>query len=88
MEERLVAQVAVSAATYAIDRPYSYLIPPALEEQVRPGMRVLAAFGRGNRRTEGLILSLKRQEPPPRLKAVHALLDQEPLPMKLWDPLA
>ena len=79
MEERLVAQVAVSAATYAIDRPYSYLIPPALEEQVRPGMRVLAAFGRGNRRTEGLILSLKRQEPPPRLKAVHALLDQEPV---------
>ena len=30
-----IAKIAVSAATYAIDKPYDYLIPPSLEELSR-----------------------------------------------------
>ena len=41
---RVVAKVAVSKAIYAIDKPYDYLVPPELEGQVLPGMRV--AVGR------------------------------------------
>ena len=39
MEQASVARVAVSAATYAIDKPYDYLIPEKLLEKVRPGVR-------------------------------------------------
>ena len=41
----VVAKVAVSKAVYAIDKPYDYLVPAALEDRLRPGMRVLVPFG-------------------------------------------
>ena len=40
-----VAKIAISAATFAIDRPYSYRVPPALAGVLQPGMRVLVPFG-------------------------------------------
>ena len=77
---RLVAKVAVSKAVYAIDKPYDYLVPAALEETLRPGMRVLVPFGAGNRGSEGIVLSLGEEPMPgPSLKAVHAQLDPEPV---------
>ena len=33
-----IAKIAVAAATYAIDRPYDYLIPEELCETLAPGM--------------------------------------------------
>ena len=53
-----IAKIVVSAAPYAIDRPYDYLIPPELDGLVRPGMRVAVPFGSGNRGTDGVVLSL------------------------------
>ena len=47
----MIAKIAVDAANFAIDKPYSYFIP--LGMTVVPGMRVQLSFGRGNRRTEG-----------------------------------
>ena len=55
----LIAKVAVEAATYAIDKPYSYLAPPEL--QLAVGCRVLVPFGRGNRTSEGIVLSLTEE---------------------------
>ena len=52
-----VAQLAVAAAVYAIDRPYSYRVPEDMPLAV--GMRVLVPFGHGNRRTEGIVLSVQ-----------------------------
>ncbi len=77
---RTVAKVAVSAATYWLDKPYDYLIPPELADQALPGMRVHVPFSRGNRRTEGIILATAEHssyEQP--LKAILALLDTEPI---------
>ena len=56
----MVAKIAVSAATYAIDKPYSYRVPEGMA--VEPGMRVTVPFGRGNRRCEGVVLSLEAVE--------------------------
>jgi primosomal protein N' (replication factor Y) len=53
-----VAKLAVAAATYHIDKPYDYKIPEALSGKIAPGMRVSIPFGKGNRRSEGLVLSL------------------------------
>ena len=53
-----MAKIAVSAATYSIDRPFDYLVPEALWDAALPGTRVSLPFGKGNRRCEGVILSV------------------------------
>lgn len=77
MELANIARVAVSAATYAIDKPYDYLIPEKLAATVRPGMRVTVPFGRGNRASEGFVLAVTRESRREDLKAVSEILDAE-----------
>ena len=72
----MIAKIAVSAATYAIDKPYSYLIPQGM--CLAPGMRVQVPFGRGNRRAEGVVLSVEEVDTQG-LKAVELCLDEAPL---------
>ncbi len=72
----MVALIAVSAAVYAIDKPYSYRIPAGCH--VLPGMRVIVPFGRGNRKSEGLVLELKDTDEEG-LKQIEAVLDEEPV---------
>lgn len=75
-----VAKIALHAATYAIDKPYDYLVPPELLDRLKPGMRVIVPFGAGNRRTEGIILAVENGCPPDsKRKNVLALLDEEPV---------
>lgn len=79
MEQVILAKVALSAATFAIDKPYDYLLPDELRESAAPGMRVLVPFGAGNRRIEGVILALGQGQRNAKLKAVIALLDDNPV---------
>ena len=72
----MIAKIAVSAATFAIDKPYSYRIPAGME--LCPGMRVMVPFGRGNRRTEGVVIGLESGAEDG-LKAVDRCLDETPL---------
>ena len=72
----MIARIAVSAATFAIDKPYSYHVPEDLA--LKPGMRVTVPFGRGNRRSEGVVLTLEDGEDRS-LKAVERSLDEEPV---------
>ena len=81
----MIAKIAVSSATFAIDKPYSYRIPAGLD--VQPGMRVQIPFGRGNRRTEGVVLSLEQGEED-NLKAIDSVLDEAPLLSKRMLQLA
>ncbi len=90
MEVVTLCQVAVSAATYAIDKPYTYLVPEGLLEAARPGMRCIVPFSQGNRRVEGILLRVWQGEKLPRLKQVLQLLDEQPvldeamLELALW----
>lgn len=79
MEQVKLAKVALKAATFAIDKPYDYLLPGDLSQSAQPGMRVLLPFGPGNRGTEGLILAISEGERSPKLKVITALLDEEPV---------
>ena len=74
-----IAKIAVSAATYWIDRPYDYLVPEELIDRAKPGMRVYVPFSRGNRRSEGIILALSDHSGYEQLKPIQALLDEEPV---------
>ena len=72
----MIVQVAVSAATFAIDKPYSYRVPEGMP--IQPGQRVQLPFGRGNRPTEGVVLTVSSGDDG-KLKEVTALLDPEPI---------
>ena len=71
----MIAKIAVAAATFAIDKPYSYRIPAGMALQ--PGMRVQVPFGRGNRRTEGVVLAVEDGSEET-LKAIDHCLDEVP----------
>ena len=72
----MIAKLAVSAATFAIDKPYSYVVPDGMK--LLPGHRVTVPFGRGNRRCEGVVLSVEAGSETG-LKAVERCLDEEPV---------
>ena len=72
----MIGKIAVSAATFAIDKPYSYAIPEGMA--LSAGQRVMVPFGRGNRRCEGVVLSVE-DGAPQGLKAVEQVLDETPL---------
>ena len=72
----MIAKIAVSAATFAIDKPYSYAVPETMS--LLPGQRVSVPFGRGNRRCEGVVLALEEGSAAG-LKAVEQILDPEPV---------
>ena len=72
----MIAKIAVASATFAIDKPYSYLVPENMN--LLPGQRVLLPFGRANKRTEGIVLAV---EPglEENLKTVENCMDEEPI---------
>ncbi len=72
----MIAKIAVAAANFAIDKPYSYFVP--VDMTLVPGMRVQVPFGRSNRATEGIVLSLEDSDPAG-LKPVGQCLDEEPM---------
>ncbi len=72
----MIGKIAVSAANFAIDKPYSYRIPEGM--RVLPGMRVQLPFGRANKRTEGVLLALEEGDET-KLKTIERCLDEEPL---------
>ena len=72
----MIASLAVSAAIYSIDKPYSYKIPDGMD--LCPGMRVQIPFGRGNRRCEGMVLDVFDGNEQG-LKSIESVLDQKPV---------
>lgn len=72
----MIAKIAVSAAVFAIDKPYSYRVPEGM--RLQPGMRVQVPFGRANKRAEGVVLTVEPDDGQP-LKAVDQCLDDAPV---------
>lgn len=72
----MIAKIAVAAANFAIDKPYSYAVPQSM--QLSAGMRVQVPFGRSNRATQGIVLAIQ-EGTAEGLKPVTVCLDHEPL---------
>jgi len=70
----MIAKIAVSAANFAIDKPYSYRIPEDIT--VKPGQRVQLPFGRANKRAEGIVLAVESGDET-KLKPIDCCLDEE-----------
>ena len=70
------AKIAVSEVTYWVDKPYDYRIPAEMADKIKPGMRVYVPFSRGNRRAEGIVLSICDSCDYPSVKSIISLLDE------------
>ncbi|MGN0621160.1 MAG: primosomal protein N' [Porcipelethomonas sp.] len=80
MNSGIKALVAVSSASYAFDKPFSYAVPEPLCGRILPGMRVVVPFGRGNRRRTGIVLKTEKITPEDiRLKSVVSAADEKPV---------
>lgn len=73
------AKIAVSELTYWLDKPYDYRVPAELYGKIMPGMRVYVPFSRGNRKAEGVVLSLSDECDYSAVKTIIAVLDSEPV---------
>ena len=71
--------MAVSAATYHIDKPYSYIVGEHFADIAQPGMRVLVPFGRGNKKVEAVILSIINDTETDKLKFIDSFIDEKPI---------
>lgn len=72
----MIASIAVSAASFSMDKPFSYRVPRGVT--LLPGVRVNVPFGRGNRPTEGIVLQVQEGNGED-LKVIRDVLDEEPL---------
>jgi len=72
----MIAKIAVAAANFAIDKPYSYAF--SADMPLAPGMRVQVGFGRSNKATQGIVLGVEEGSAEG-LKFISACLDEQPL---------
>lgn len=75
----MVAGVILTNAGYALSREFDYLVPQALEESAKVGMRVIVPFGAGNSSSEGLIVRLSDTSEFKKLKAIKEILGDTPV---------
>lgn len=76
-----IAQVIVDVPLMQTDKPFSYIIPKNVEDQVTIGSRVHVPFGRGNRLLQGFVVGFSDtfDNTVNDLKAISEVLDFEPV---------
>ena len=79
MRSALVAHVAIDRTAYHFDKPYDYLVPYDMAQEALAGCRVLVPFGTGNRKRQGMILSVGTTTDFEKLKPINSVIDNEPL---------
>lgn len=78
-KSELTACIAVENTTYSFDKPFSYVVPQQLQSIISIGMRVLVPFGRGNKKRQGIVLSLNRCSTDENLKSIISVIDEQPV---------
>lgn len=77
---RNIAEVIVDIPVLQTNIPYEFKIPKNLKQDIEPGMRVIVPFGKGNRRVQGFIISIKDQANyDGDLKEIVELMDIDPV---------
>ncbi len=79
MGSAVVARVAVERTAYHFDKPYDYLVPKQAVPKALAGCRVMVPFGTGNRKRQGVILSIQESSEVDKLKPIVSVLDNEPV---------
>lgn len=75
-----IAKVIVDVPTLQTNRPYDYQVPDQLVDTIKPGMRVVVPFGKGDRKIQGFVVTIVDQpEFTGQLKTLEALVDLQPV---------
>lgn len=76
----VTAGIAVENTVYHFDKIFDYIVPAELLKKANIGCRVMVPFGRGNRKKQGIILSLSQNEQcANNLKSIDVVLDDTPV---------
>lgn len=76
----MYAQVIVDVPTKQTDHTFDYLIPPAWQGLVLPGMRVSVPFGRSGRLVQGFVLAIQEKSAfTGKVKPIVAVFDLKPV---------
>lgn len=75
----MVIEVIVSNSSKAVDRAFSYAVPPELRPQMAVGKRVVVPFARGNREIEGFCMKIDKDGDTKGLKSVKYFADDTPV---------
>ena len=75
----LIARVAVEKALYHFDKLYSYLVPSKFLSRAQVGARVVVPFGKGNRKSVGIIFALDNESDVEKIKPIASFPDSEPI---------
>ncbi|MBQ3379491.1 MAG: primosomal protein N' [Clostridia bacterium] len=73
----MIAGVYVNIDEASIDKPYDYFVPPSFEARIARGTRVVVPFGKGNKKLEGVVVSVRDLKPSKRLKPISYLPEWE-----------
>lgn len=52
------ANIIINISHEAVDRPFTYIIPEAMEQNICPGTKVMVPFGAGNKETMGYVMDI------------------------------
>lgn len=77
----IIAQIIVDVPLMQTDKPFSYIVPDDLVDQISLGSRVHVPFGRGNRLLQGFVVGFSEvlENASADLKEVVGVLDFEPV---------
>lgn len=74
------AEIYLNQTNKRIDRTYDYAVLEKDRLKIKPGMRVVVPFGKGNRHLEGFVVNIKDYtDYPDRIRAIEEVIDQEPV---------
>ncbi|MCD8025957.1 MAG: primosomal protein N' [Clostridiales bacterium] len=80
MSSDLIVRVALENTKFSFDKSFDYSVPDNLRKSAVPGVRVLAPFGRGNRKRQGIIMSAEYSDTVSKsLKSILKVLDDSPV---------
>jgi len=74
-----IASVVLNNSTRSYDKEYHYRIPETLAGLIKPGVRVIVPFGRGDKSREGYVLNVLNSSEMTELKEIKRVLDTEPV---------
>lgn len=79
MQEEIIASVALENVAYDFDKEYDYIVPDELKGKVKEGIRVIVPFGNGSGKRQGIVFSMRSEQPQNKMKRISAVLDKAPL---------
>ena len=74
-----IASVVISNCTRDFDKEYHYIIPDKFKDVVKPGMRVIMPFGKGDAPREAYIQDIDEKSERSGLKNIGKDVEKEPV---------